>query len=313
MFDLMRRSAVNLCLPSEFQPIPHPMLKGLNLEIAAAGALQVTHPSREVTDVLGDTVATAETLADFVGQARYFLAHPAEGQAMGRQSRSALADRLADRGIQLDLGAPAGRPAVQDTHVLYLTAIGLAHLFEGQGRTEQAEVYFKEALGYDPHDYAANAGLARLATDTAVAAGLWRTAHAGVGLTHPLFAETGLPTKVLSSQGTLFAMESLVRWLAALFEEGRADEAVAAIEQAGHLQGSIGIETAGVLHRQGHVFHALRCLTSVIEADPGCGEAYRARSQVYRQQGLTAQAEADLRQGEALSRHRRHVPPLPAE
>ncbi len=321
MFDLIRKSAVNLCLPSEFGPVPYPMVKGLNVEIAAAGAMQVTYPSREVTDILGDSVVTADSLDAFVDRARYFVERPGEAFVLGQRSRSAImarggwdrwweevAELLAAKGLTLDLEASPIQPTPADSHVLYLTAIALAHVFEGQGRADLARPYFVEALRYDPNDYAATAGLARVALGLDAQRAGWRQAFGSVGLTHPILEGLGLPTKVLSRHGTFFAMEALSNWISAAFELGRLDEVVEAVRASMHVQGDVGVQVASELLRRGHAEEAKQCLDILLMADPGNRKALTARSDVNRMQGHVAAARADAEQVAALDQASQTVP-----
>jgi tetratricopeptide (TPR) repeat protein len=177
--------------------------------------------------------------------------------------------------------------------VLYLTAISIAHQFEGLGRTDLALQYFGEALRYDPHDYAAAAGMARLAETVSDQRDWWRRAFDSVDLTQTVEAGLGLPTRVMSRHGTFFAFEALANWIEAGFGLGDMDTVVEAVGAALHLQSDIGVNVAMECLRRGQPQAAKRCLDLVLGAEPQNAQALVVRSEACVRLGLIDQARQD--------------------
>jgi hypothetical protein len=227
-FDVFRTSTVNLSLPSDWQPEPHPSIKGMTIEIAAAGGMQLTYPSAELFDLFvnGRDVACAETPADFVRQARYYLDHPDKARQMGQNARQAVemhgwdawwaqvAALLAAKGVSLDLAAPPVTPSREESRWLCSVDTALAHAFEAAGDLPAARLYFRRVVSLDANHYAALAGLARLETDPVAGQGLWQRATAAVDTTlfchkPALFGMGGVP----GTKGTDFKGEAALQWL----------------------------------------------------------------------------------------------------
>jgi hypothetical protein len=244
-FDVFRTSTVNLSLPSDWQSEPHPSIKGLTLEIAAAGGMQLTYPSDELFDlfVAGQDVACAESPEDFVRQARYYLDHPDEARQMGRNARQAVerhgwdawwagvADRLAAKGIPIDLAAPAYHPSREESRWLCSVDTALAHAFEAAGDLAAARIYFERVLELDASHYAALAGLGRLESDVVAGQALWARATAAVEPTlichkPALFGMGGVP----ATRGTDFKGEAALQWLHLALSTGDGAAVIAAMD-----------------------------------------------------------------------------------
>ena len=177
-FDIFRTSTVNLVLASDWGPRIYPMIKLLNMEIAAAGGMQLTSPCAELDDYFTADldIAYATTESEFARQARYYLTHPDEARQLGRRSRrvierratwarwwQAVAGHLQAGGHTLDLTAPAVAPDPAEIPVLAAVAAALAHAHTAAGQAAVARVYFDELRRYDPGNASIDRGLARLA------------------------------------------------------------------------------------------------------------------------------------------------------
>ncbi|MBC7544547.1 MAG: glycosyltransferase, partial [Candidatus Sericytochromatia bacterium] len=177
MFETFRTATVNLALASDWSIEPHPAIKLMNVEIAAAGGMQIASPCPELADLFScdRDVATAETPEEIALLARHFLAHPAEAGALGQNSRRAMerlggwdrwwdavAAHLAGKGIVLPLDGSPQSPDPAIAPELAMANLALAHLYEGANKPVQANSYFQEASQLAPTEYHAHAGLARL-------------------------------------------------------------------------------------------------------------------------------------------------------
>jgi hypothetical protein len=245
-FVVARTSMVNLVLASEGTDAPYAGIKGLSLEIAAAGGAQVVTPSAELSDILtdGEDVLTAGTKGQVVEAARRLLAEPDLARRLGRNSRQAVqafgwdrwweqvASHLAARGVTLDLAGPAVRPEPAETAWLATVMTAVAHAYERQGEGQLADVYYQMVQGWCPDDYAANTGRARLATTAAAALPFWRRAAVDTAPTQSAMVPCpfGMPG-VSPRYDTLYLIDALDNWLAAALEVGAMDDVFAALDR----------------------------------------------------------------------------------
>ncbi|MBC7544545.1 MAG: glycosyltransferase family 1 protein, partial [Candidatus Sericytochromatia bacterium] len=74
-FGTFRTATVNLALAADWDIGPHPLVKLLNVEIAAAGGMQIAQPSAELADLFSfdRDIATADTAAEIAMLSRHFL------------------------------------------------------------------------------------------------------------------------------------------------------------------------------------------------------------------------------------------------
>ncbi|MBC7544243.1 MAG: glycosyltransferase family 1 protein [Candidatus Sericytochromatia bacterium] len=163
-YRILRTSTVNLVVAADGGPTIHPMVKLLNLEIAAAGGMQVTSHCVELADYFTSEtdIAYAEGVADFVTQARHYLDNPLKARQLGRNSRKAMerlagwdvwwsdvAARLAAQGQPLDLTALPVSPDPVESTLLAAANAALAHAYTKTGETVMAAVYAHNARRYD--------------------------------------------------------------------------------------------------------------------------------------------------------------------
>jgi tetratricopeptide (TPR) repeat protein len=297
-FEIFRTSAVNLSLPADWFPFPYRGVKGLNMEIAAAGGMQLTHPADEFADVfdVGRDLALAETPQGFVQQARYYLDHLDEAALKGRNSRLSMeqhsgwhlwwaqvADLLAEKGLTLDLAAPPVTPSREESRWLCTTTTALAHAYEAKGNKTQARFYFQAVLDLDPQDYAANAGLARLADDPAEACQWWRQAAHGVDRTLPIHLPNPIGMNGTGEFSTEFRTEAVVRWLQVALNTQRMDEVQAAVTTGSAQDDRLAHWVAERLIQLGHLRPALEVLEIGLRDWPDQRPLQDAREQVLAQ------------------------------
>jgi hypothetical protein len=234
-YRVIRSSMVNLSLAADWLDHPYRGIKGLNLEIASAGGAQISTPADELDDLfeVGQDVLTAQTPADFVAVARDLLRQPERARQLGRNSRAAMirhggwevwwqrvAGLLSDVGVSLDLAGEAVQPDPGDTGWLATAMTAVGHGYEKQGQKALAAVYYGMVLGWQPDDYAANTGLARLATTAEGALPYWPPAL----LPCPL----GMPG-IGATNSTHYRFDAAANWLRSELAGGDPDGALAAL------------------------------------------------------------------------------------
>ncbi|MBC7544242.1 MAG: glycosyltransferase [Candidatus Sericytochromatia bacterium] len=314
-FDILRTSTVNLAISADWGPVIFPMLKGIHLEIAVVGGMMLTTQCTELDDYFtaGTDVAYAETVEDYVRQARYYLDHPEEARRLGRSARSAVervgnwslwwsgvAGHLATHGVTLDLDAPARQPDPAETTVLGMAATALAHAHEQAGKPVQAAIYYNEMLAYDPHDYSAHCGLARLEATGETARRHWQAAHANIGKTLCVKLPNRLNWPGIGEQGTNFAVEAAYH----LARTGMADRDWDALMQAMPTLVQFDHEVAPPvitwLTEQGLTDLAGRCADLHVAFWSELADAWHLRGDIAFDQGRYAAASADHARGDAI-------------
>jgi tetratricopeptide (TPR) repeat protein len=283
LHDVFRTSAVNLSLASETGDKPYRGIKGLNLEIAAAGGMQITDPSDEVTDILepGHDLEFADGIPDFVAKARHYVTHLDEAARMGQNSRQAVeqnggwevwwnrvADLLATKGIVLDLVAPPVSPSAEEAQWLLTVYTALAHAYEAEGKSDLARVYFDDVLAIDPDDYAANAGMARLAAAPDGARPHWRRAARSIGPTLPVHQPSPLAMKGVGKLNTAFQVEAALNWLMTAMQANDPDDVLAALELNAPYFGSLIPQVAERLWQAGHLTQCRKAIEIGLQVIP---------------------------------------------
>ena len=187
-------------------PLCHPAMMALDAGIGAACDLTVTcSPNAGVTEGPGGPLA--------------YLPLPLRPDPAAPDRPSgwenwwlAVAETLARRGIGLDVAAPLATLVPGTTTLMALAATVLGHVREHTGQAASARMAYAEAFRYDPRDYSANTGLARLAADPETARHHWRTAtdHIGTRLVVGLPSLLSLPGIPIG--GTQFVLASAVEW-----------------------------------------------------------------------------------------------------
>ncbi|MBC7542773.1 MAG: glycosyltransferase [Candidatus Sericytochromatia bacterium] len=228
LFGVFRTATVNLVLPADWCSEPQPMIKNLNVEIAAAGGMQIAHPCAELADLfdLDGDIATATTAAEIADRARHYLAHPEEARRLGQNSRQALerlggwdcwwekvAALLAEKGITLPLDGLTHEADSAIAPELAMANLALAHLYEGAAKFSLAGHYFRTALSLAPDDYHAHAGLARLAPDQVTAMGHWRAAASSCTATQNVTMPVPFAVASLGKLGSACRDEAAKRWV----------------------------------------------------------------------------------------------------
>jgi tetratricopeptide (TPR) repeat protein len=282
-YNILRTSTVNISLSSERGSKPYRGLKGLNVEIAAAGGMQISDPSDEIADILqpGRDIEFAESLEDFVAKARHYLGHPDEAAQMGRNSRKAIerhggweiwwarvASLLAERGVELDLQAAPYTPTPDESRWLATVYVALAHSYEANNNTALAQTYFKNVLDLDPDNYAAHTGMARLAGNSGTALPHWKKATECIGLTLPIHLPKPLALNGVGTYSTAFRAEAALNGLSAALHSDQPDEVLVMLEPVAAFLSGLAHHVASQLEQSGYLGHALEAVDIGLAATP---------------------------------------------
>jgi tetratricopeptide (TPR) repeat protein len=314
-YDVFRTSTVNIGLASDWGERVYPMIKGIHLEIACAGGMQITTRATELDDYFTEDVdvAYADTPDEYVAKARYYLDHPDEARRMGRNALKAMergagwevwwdsvAEKLAAKGIRLDLQGAAVTPDPAEFTVLTMATTALAHASEREGKTVQAAIYFNEVLTYDPTDYSANAGLARLAETGAEARRYWQAAGAHVGTTICVKLPHRLNWPGIGDEGTNFAVEAAMGLARSARQDGDWEALMQVMPTLCRFDAYVGPATVAWLLERGHIDLAVRVADLNLSLWPDIVAAWRLRGDLNFDQGRYAEALADHEQADRM-------------
>ena len=328
ILEVFQTSQVNLSLLGDYLPVPNPGIRLLSLEICAAGGMQLTDPSPELADhyTYGRDIAVFHDLDELVRQARHYLDHPEEARTMGANGRRALerdggwevwwatvAERLAENGVRLPLDSPPVAPDPREVPTLQMAASGLAHAYAAQACPLMATTYFQEILTYAPDDYAAHAGLARLATDPATALSHWRTAAKSVAWTYVLnhgvrFGMAGFGTEFPGAHQS----EAACMWFKEATLSNQPDEMAAALLLLVPCEARLVHQWFPVLMSRRHFRPALQVAERLVERWPESEESYRCRGNVRYELGNMMGANEDFEHADAIADTPRRVIGLPS-
>ncbi len=209
-------------------------------------------------------------------------------------------ERLAAEGIPPELTTEPMVPIPSDTRLLALAATALAHIHEQAGRTGQAAAYYHEILRYDPTDYSANSGLARLASTPAIAREHWRVAPDHVGRRHQVDLPPLLHLPGLAKGGTSFLEEAAVRWAESAVATEAYEQLADAIVYLSPSSPETVCQAIEFLMNKGKTELAKCCLDREIATWPTRGEVLRLRGDLAFDAGKYAAAQADYDAAERL-------------
>jgi hypothetical protein len=230
MLELYSRAAIVLTT-ADWESREVPMVKHRLLDTAMLGVFQIAQAAPDLRRYFSEYEVPSYTSSDeLLARVREFLPNEAERRARARAARDhALAEHTwTRRWPELWSGIQTERKRERS---FFFTAVlcALASRAESDGRVGAAAALWNEALGHDPDDLTAAAGLGRCTHDLAL---LRRAAEAaGPTCASSIFASLPGAGVGLGRLKLLPASaEPTMLWIAELVERDRIDEAVQVLD-----------------------------------------------------------------------------------